>query len=100
VYFATKNMEEFTCAIQLVNENKEAKAVLGDNIEENLLLMPNIKIEGARRIVDLYISVSGSIDSADLYINSHRDNFRDDYLVWIEHNSKQIRIHKGTYPCK
>lgn len=100
VYFGSKSTEEFNCAMKLVRENDEAAAVLGENIQDGYMIVPNISIEGSRRTVDIKVPVTGSINSANMYITSYRDNFRDDFSVWIEHDAKQIRIHKGTFPCK
>ena len=99
VYFGSKSTEEFTCAMKLVRENEEVKAALGDNIQDGYLIIPNVSIENSRRTVDMKVPVSGSLNSASMFITSYRDNFRNDYSVWVEHNSKQIRIHKGTFPC-
>lgn len=99
LYFGTKNTEEFTCAMTEINKNEKAVEALGKPIVDGYLILPNIEISGSRREVQFSVPVSGSKSSGTLNVTSYRDNFRSDFLAYIETDSEKIEIHRGNYPC-
>lgn len=99
LYFGTKNTEEFTCAMSEINKNEKAVEILGKPIVDGYLVLPNIEISGSRREVQFRVPVSGSKSGGTLYVTSYRDNFRSDFLAYLETDSEKVEIHRGNFPC-
>lgn len=99
-YFSITSMAEFKCATAQLNKNEKAVELLGDNIENGYLIMPNIETNGARRDVQFSVSVSGSKSSGKMTVISFRDTFRSDYAVFLEAGGKDFTIYTGVFPCE
>lgn len=100
VFFGTKSVEEYQCAISEVKKDEKAIELLGEPMEEGFYIIPNIEISGPRREVHFSTPLSGPKASGSLLVTSYRDAFRSDFLMTLEIDGDGTILYKGAYPCQ
>ena len=100
LFFGTKSVAEYSCAIEQVKKNEKAIELLGTPMEEGSYIVPNIQIRNGRREVNFSTSLAGPKAEGTLLVNSYRDAFRSDFLMKLRFEGKPIEIYRGRYPCE
>ncbi len=100
IFFGTKSVEEYKCALAEVRKNDKAVEILGEPMEEGLFMVPNIEINGPRRYVNFSTSMTGPKNSGTLYVSSERNAFRSNFMMALEAEGEKTVLYTGSYPCK
>lgn len=100
VFFGTKSVEEYKCAISEVQKNDKAIEMLGEPMKEGLFMVPNIEINGPRRYVNFSTSMTGPKKSGTLWVSSERTAFKSNFMMALEADGEKTVLYNGSYPCK
>ncbi len=100
VFFGTKSIEEFGCAMTEIRKNKQAIELLGEPMTESYFVLPSIEISGTKRDVNFQVSMSGPKGSGTLMVVSYRDSFRSDFQMMFNKDDKGVILYNGIYPCR